>query len=108
MNSTLKQNAFFILTLCVTIIAIALIDAQWLNHAIAQTAADPFAKVTTKGTELSGFLKGKIAIIMTTIVIIVVGMLMLMSRISHLVGVRILIGAILIGAAGSIAEWAYT
>jgi type IV secretory pathway VirB2 component (pilin) len=106
MNPTFKRFAIFSFALCAAVLAFALLDAEFINHALA--AADPFAKATTKGNELADFLKGKIAIIITTIVIIVVGMLMLMSRISHLVGVRILIGSILIGGAASIAEWAYS
>ncbi len=90
----------------VAIVALAFFDANWLN--LAHAAADPFAKTTAKGNELADALKGKIAITLTTIVIIVTGILMLMSRISHLVGVRILIGTLLIGGAASIAEWAYT
>lgn len=86
-------------------LATAVFDANVIN--LAHAAADPFAKATEKGNSLSELLRGKIAVTITGIVIAVVGILMLMSRISHLVGVRILIGAIIIGSATGVAEWMF-
>lgn len=93
------------LAVMVAVLAFALVDANFIN--LAHAAADPFAKTTTKGNELIGFLTGSIAVMVTTLVIVVIGFLMLMSRISHLLGVKLIIGAGLIGAAGGIAEWIY-
>jgi len=93
----------------VAVVAAMVCDVDLINSAYAQVASgsDPFAKVNSKGGELAGWLRGKIAVTITTIVIIVVGILMLMSRLSHLVGVRIILGSLLVGGAAGIAEWAY-
>lgn len=90
--------------LVASLICLALDVSVWN---IAHAAADPFAKATEKGNSLSELLRGRIAVTITGIVIAVVGILMLMSRISHLVGVRILIGAIIIGSATTVAEWMF-
>ncbi|BCT69592.1 TrbC/VirB2 family protein [Nitrosospira sp. NRS527] len=106
--SSKKKVVLGILVLAAAVVSV-LLDVDLINSAYAQVSggSDPFAKVNTKGGELAGWLRGKIAVTITTIVIIVVGILMLMSRISHLVGVRIILGALLVGGAAGIAEWAY-
>lgn len=106
MNSK-KTLPFAILVLAVAVVSV-LLDVDLISAAQAQvSSSDPFAKVNSKGGELAGWLRGKIAVTITTVVIIVIGILMLMSRISHLVGVRIILGALLVGGAAGIAEWAY-
>ncbi|SEP43273.1 TrbC/VirB2 family protein [Nitrosovibrio sp. Nv6] len=109
--SSKKSVVFGILVLAAIVVSV-LLDMDLISAAHAQVSGggsggDPFAKVNTKGGELAGWLRGKIAVSITTVVIIVVGLLMLMSRISHLVGVRIILGALLVGGAAGIAEWAY-
>lgn len=95
-------GAFLLLALVV----IAL-DVSAINHALA-AGSDPFEKATSKGNSLAEFLTGSLAAVVTGLVIIITGFLMLTSRISHLIGVRIILGAILIGSAMSVAQWLYS
>lgn len=86
-----------------------IVDAGWFNEAWAiGKGTDPFDAATTKGNDLVDILKGKIAITITAIVISVTAILMLMSRVSHLVGVRIMAGAFILGSAAGLAEWLYS
>lgn len=92
--------------LLLAVVVIAL-DVSAFNHALA-AGSDPFAKASEKGNSLAEFMTGTLAAVVTGLVIIITGFLMLTSRISHLVGVRIILGAILIGSAMGIAKWLYT
>lgn len=94
----------------VALIALALLDASLFNEAqaaIGKGGADPFTAATAKADEATTYLTGTIAISITAMVIAVVGILMLMGRVSHMLGVRIMGGALLIGSAVSIAAWLY-
>lgn len=106
-----KQEAQEAMQFMVVVVAVftlvTIIDVNTINQAWA-AASDPFDAATTKGDDLVTMLKGKIAITITAIVISVTAILMLMSRVSHLVGVRIMAGAFILGSAAGIAEWLYS
>ena len=87
------------------LVGVFLIDAEFFNHALA--AGDVFSKGEEKGNEIAKLAKGKIAVTVTGLAIIVCGILMQMGRLSHMVGVRIIVGAFLIGAAMDIAAFLY-
>lgn len=103
--SNWKARDFLCAFLLLALVVIAL-DVNVMNLAMA--AEDPFKKATDKGNSLVEALTGNLAAVVTGLVIVIVGFLMLTSRISHLVGVRILLGTIVIGSAMSIAQWMYT
>lgn len=79
----------------------------FIEPSVVWASADPFAKGDAKGKELHEWITGHIAITITAVVIAVVGIMMLMNRINHLIGVRIIMGTLIIGSSLSIAEWAY-
>ncbi len=101
----LSTPARVALGVAAAIVTLFFVDAEFWNH--VQAATDAFAKAEEKGNDLSEMLKGKIAVIVTTIVLIVVGLMMQFNRIPHTIGIRILIGTLVIGSAAGIAEWAY-
>lgn len=92
------------LAAAVAVVALGFVDAQFFNHA---WAADPLEKVDSKGNELLDAMKGKFAITFTAIVLTITGLLMQQGRVPHTVGVRIVIGTLIVGGSASIAEWAY-
>lgn len=111
MLSSLKPSNWKPLDVLTAFLALALVvvalDINVFNLAMA-AESDPFKKATDKGNSLAEMLTGNLAAVVTGLVIIITGFLMLTSRISHLVGVRILLGAVVIGSAMSIAQWMFT
>lgn len=100
-----KHRTAFFLVLALAVAAILAFEPSmaWA----ASSAGDPFIKADDKGKELHTWISGNLAVTVTAVVIAVTGILMLMSRISHFVGIRIIFGALIIGSSLAIAEWAY-
>lgn len=103
-----KEAMQFMSVVVAVFTLVMIVDANFINEAWAAKGRDPFDSATTKGGELVDILKGKIAITITAIVISITAILMLMSRVSHLVGVRIMAGAFILGSAAGLAEWLYS
>lgn len=102
--SSPTAKALAVVAAIVAVVALAFVDAEFFNHALA---ADPLEKVDSKGKEFLDVLKGNFAITFTAIVLAITGLLMQQGRIPHTVGVRIVIGTLVVGGSASIAEWAY-
>jgi type IV secretory pathway VirB2 component (pilin) len=100
-----KQAGRALLLALVALVGIYLVDAEFFNHALAQS--DVFAKGEEKGNEIAELLAGKIAITITGLAIAICGVLMQMGRLSHMVGIRIIVGAFIISAAMDIAAFLY-
>lgn len=105
-----KQLAFLVVVAVVALALFAAIDAEFFNHAMAASggADSAFSKGEEKGDELAKLLAGKIAVTITTIVAIICGLLMQMGRLSHMVGVRVIVGTFIVGCAADLAAWAYS
>ena len=106
-RAKLTSTGWAVLTLIAALAAVAFLDASLFNHAWASGAGDAFSKGEAKGNELADLLRGKIAVTITGLVIGVVAIMMQMGRVSHLVGVRIIVGALIVGSCMSIAEFLY-
>lgn len=104
-----KQLALIVGLAVVALACFALVDAEVFNNAWAASsgAAGPFDKANQKGTDLADLMKGKIAVTITTVIIAVVGILMQLNRISHMIGVRVILGVLIVGGAAGLAEWLY-
>lgn len=94
-------------TILFVLLAVAAVAIFAFEPSLAWASGDPFAKADSKGKELHEWITGNIAITITAVVIAVVGILMLMNRISHLIGIRIIIATLIIGSSMAIAKWAY-
>lgn len=106
----MKKFSKFALLALVAVVALGgiyLLDAELFNHANAASGAGVFDKGQEKGNEIAELMRGKIAVTVTGIVIAVCGLLMQLGRLSHMIGVRIIIGALIIGSAMGIAEFLY-
>lgn len=106
MNKTAKYTLLAVVAV-MALGGIYLLDAELFNHAQAASGSGVFDKGQEKGNELAELMRGKIAVTITGLVIAVCGTLMQLGRLSHMIGVRIIIGALIIGSAMGIAEFLY-
>lgn len=102
-----KPIALSLALAVLALVGVFFIDAEFFNHALAGDAGGVFAAGEEKGNAIAELAKGKIAIVVTGLTIIVCGIMMQMGRLSHMIGVRIIIGAFLTGSAMDIAQFLY-
>ena len=100
--------AYRVLALALVAITILALDAAFFNSALANNVDQVFQKAETKTNELTGLAKGRIAVAICALVIAVTAILAFMSRISHMVAVKICAAAFVIGSCVEIANWLMT
>ena len=77
------------------------------NLATVFGGSDPFETATDKADELTEYLSGDFAVALCTVVIVVAAIALMMNKLRMEWALRIIGGAIIVGSAAKVAEWAF-